>query len=258
MRRPCLESTVVLLTFAALAVASPATAFERWSGDTAETVAEGRWEAGLASPLRYGLTDDVELAAHPGWLLGLPNAAAKVAWTRSARWTISTEHSVAYPTLFLSLLARRGAGGVLPETSQVPQALLLDNTVLATAGLGDDYALTFETGVTVGPRLSVSDMPTIDFPFAYPRIAALHTLATPHAGAGFDAGLGESFGLTTDLDVFVIPGLGDLAFEQGASLIWSLTAQTRVLVGYRASMGSYPFGWDFKVLPTANIQSAWD
>jgi len=51
-----------------------------WSSGTAHSLPKGQWEVGLFQPLRYGMTDDQDIALHPLIALKLPNLVYKKTW----------------------------------------------------------------------------------------------------------------------------------------------------------------------------------
>ena len=229
-----------------------------WTAGTAKTVAPERLELGVFGPVRYGLSERLEVATHPGWAVLSPNLSAKISWGKAGTWRFATRHRLAYPTPLLRTLSRRGAGGILPGNAQVPHIFALNNAVLASTDLGNEYLLTLDLGLIVAPRFGSSNMPTIDFPFAYPRTAAYHTLGTGHAGVRLDGPIAGPVGFRADVDTFVMPEWGDVAFEHGITIIWSITPDWRLSAGYRLSVGSYPFGWDWRVVPVADMQFGWN
>ncbi len=264
-RRPTLP-IAALLAALFLGVATPASAQDRWTSGTASTVAEGRWEMGVFGPLRYGLNDHVEVSTHPGWDLIAPNVRAKIRWVNTDTWEVATTHALTYPTMLLRTLSRSGAGGVLPATAKVPQAVVLDDAVIATAKVAGGLRVSMQAGLLVAPRFGDSHMPTIDFPFVYPRTAALHSWGTPYAGIQLQRhfrGDGprqedlNMLGAELDMQTFWMPEAGDMALEISGKAFLDLTARTRVQLGFLFSVGSYPFGWDTRTLPTADVLFAW-
>jgi len=72
-----------------------------WSSGTAHSLPKGQWEVGLFQPLRYGMTDDQDIALHPLIALKLPNLVYKKTWVEKNSWTIATRHGFYYPTPLL-------------------------------------------------------------------------------------------------------------------------------------------------------------
>ena len=102
-----------LLVAVALLMAVPASAENRsFLMGTAKNLPAGRIEMGVFEPLRLGVSDTLEIDLQPAIAFLMPNLTVRLAWTPS----ITTEHTVAYPTPLLMVLSREGTGGVLPKT----------------------------------------------------------------------------------------------------------------------------------------------
>jgi hypothetical protein len=251
----CLVLTASCLAAAARAQAvSPA----RWADHSALTTAKGRVEVGVFNQSSYGVTDRLELRTHPLWVFVLPQVHAKRRWFDGDTWHISSSHGLLYPTLFLDLVAKEGTLGLLPATTDIPQALLLQNAALLTARLGYDQWLTLEGGATVGPR--THDSLLLDFPFLYSRFAALNAPIVPHAAVG---ALGAS---VSNLDYalytkFSWLPLGDVSnaysWETSAELGWSFSDELRLSLSARAEYARFPVGTHWYWFPLGDVQMAW-
>ncbi len=232
-----------------------------FAGHTAYVVGEGRFEVGVFDELRYGVSENVEISAHPLWMFVMPNVSAKIAWVPLAKAQISTRHALVYPTLLLGLLAREGTGGILPPTTEVPHIFGLTNELLVSGQLSASHTLTWKGGVHVAPRSGGSSTPgtefvTIDLPLIYARTAAYHSAATVHSGLALDGPLLGAFSFLIGADMFFLPGLdeGRFAFEQGTTLRWNASQTWILQAGYKLVVGSYPFGNQTHLLPTADVK----
>ena len=76
-----------------------------WSSGTAHSLPKGQWEVGLFQPLRYGMTDDQDIALHPLFAIKLPNLVYKKTWVEKNSWTIASRHGFYYPTPLLQFLS---------------------------------------------------------------------------------------------------------------------------------------------------------
>lgn len=251
-----------LLVVLPLLVPPPANAQSRidgaWSGQTANTLPRGRVERGLFLPLRWGITDRVEVSAYPLAGILAPNGRAKIEWRRDGPATISTVHALAYPTPLLETIARDGTGGILPANSEVPPMLTVRNGVLMTNDLGEGHETTTSFYVTTTPRFAAADVPTIDLAVAYPRTASYHTFATFRGQVDLRGPIAGEFGYRAGLDLFVLPGLdGKATLEQTGRLAWAPGPRFRMMVGYLFSYGDYPFGTQWNVYPLFDLQFAW-
>lgn len=231
----------------------PSVAPSPWSGDTALTVPAGRIEFGLFHQLHWGVTDDVELAAHPALFFLMPHVEAKVLWYRGEPFYIASRHRLSYPTILLGLLATEGAGGLLPADTDVPQALIIDTDLLATLAFADSHFATLEAGLSVAPRGS-GDMPLLDFPYLYPRFSVLDTTANVRAGGGIEGQVGEHFAYGLDLDFWWLPAVsGGYAVEHGLNLTWRFSDDHALTGGYRLSHARYPAGNQVHWLPYVDV-----
>jgi hypothetical protein len=238
---------------------------DAWSGNSAMTIEEGRLEFGLLSPLRWGVTDDIELSAHPVLFFALPHVEAKIYWglldgddtggVGWGRWHVGSRHRLSYPTPMLNLISRRGTGGILPDTADVPQTIRLENDVLFTLPVRRWFVPTLSTGVTVAPRFGGGDMPIVDFPFLYTRFAAINTFATFRAGAAVEGEIVRNVVYALDVDLHVLPVIpGGYVVEQGAQLAWQPSRHFQLGAGYRVAAGHYPVGDIWQWFPYVDVR----
>ncbi|MBA2662086.1 MAG: hypothetical protein H0U74_07295 [Bradymonadaceae bacterium] len=259
MKRSVLAATL----FAALLAASPATAELKtasFRADSAYPLPEGRFELGLFGPLRYGLSERVELSAYPLYFFVIPNISAKYALMASGPFQVATRHSLVYPTLLLGLVSREGTGGILQPTTNAPHILALTNEALITRALGANHSTTLKLGISVAPRFGGGDAPgteleTIDLPLIYARTAAYHSFATARAGIAFAGKIAGPFAYTVDADYFFMPEMdGSFAFEHATMLSWHASDDFLVQAGYTLVFGEYPFGTQLHVLPMIDLK----
>lgn len=224
-----------------------------WSTGTAIPMPEDRWEFGLIHPLRWGVAEGLELSTHPVLTLVMPHVDAKILWYDEAPLHLASRVGLAYPSLLLDLVAREGAGGLLPPTSEVPQGVIADTDLLMTLSLHDTHWLTLEAGLSVAPR-GASDIPVLDFPFLYPRFAVLSAPFVLHWGLGVEGVLWEQLGYTVDVDVWSMAEvMGGWALEHGLSMTWYINETVGLSAGYRLSRSRYPAGIQLHVLPYLDV-----
>ena len=226
-----------------------------WSGDSAWTIAADRVEFGLFQPLRWGVTDSLELSAHPLLQLALPHVEAKIAWHQHGEFAFASRHRLSYPTLFLETVSREGAGGLLPADTDVPTMAGLDTAWLMSWSANQYALFTFELGLSLAPHLSDGDAVLLDFPFLYSRFAATAGGASVFAamvvnGALFDGLLAWQF----DARFTTVPAVPrGFAVEPGFSLSWRPSDGFSMLLGMRVARGRYPVGLRTHVLPTFDV-----
>ena len=235
------------------AIASVPDEAAAWTTSTAMTAPEGRWEFGIFHPLHWGVTERVELSTHPILTAVMPHVDAKVSWFAEDGLYIATRHGLSYPSLFLNLLAKEGALGLLPAGTSVPEGVIIDSDALVTMTLAPSHWVTAELGFSVAPR-GAGDMPVVDFPYMYPRFAVLSAPVVLHGGVGVEGVLWGALGYTADVDMWWLPATdGGYALEHGLSLTWRISNHVAVAAGYRLSHAHYPAGDQLHFLPYADV-----
>jgi hypothetical protein len=231
----------------------PAT--RRFAPGTAYTLPAGRFETGVFAPLRYGLTDDLELSVHPLWFFTWPGVTARKQWMHRDAWTITTSHSLEVPTPFLRLIQVDGTGGIIPTDNRVPWFGLTDQRLLFTAEVLPGHDLTWFMGFSAAAHAGGMRMDTIDYPLVYPRLSALYNGITARAGLDLDGRIRGDFHYTVDFDLFVMPEDDQtrLAFEHSAGVIYRSGRRWQVFVGYKFAWSQLPFGSERVWLPLVDL-----
>ena len=228
-----------------------------WSEHTAHTLPKGRWEVGLFGPLRYGLSEDLELSLHPVWALIAPHVAIKKDLTSLGQWRLGVRQSFSYPTLLLQNLARGGIGGVLPPDVSVPHIISSDTRLLLTKDYSPKASVTMRVQLNVAPRAGDSTFPHIPVPVVYPRIASYRGIATLGAGAFTRCGFHEGWEIRTDTQLWYMAGNeANWAAEQWVSVRWFATERFSVDAGMVGTVGAYPYGLNWHLIPTLDLNWA--
>jgi hypothetical protein len=254
-----------LLAFAVAVFASGAPAAEPsaerlWSGNHAPTIPRGRVELGLFQSSHYGLTDRIELSLHPILFFALPHVEAKVLAHEQGRLSWAVRGRLAYPTLFLGLVSRSGAGGLLPETSSPPQALQIEGDVLGSVAWAETQLASASLGLAVAPHASFTpdELPLLDFPFLYPRFAPLYSVLVPRLGLSFEGRVVSKLFYEVALSGYLMPGLPDVgtayALEQAVALEYRFCPCTAISAGLRASEAKYPYDTLVHFLPYLDVR----
>ena len=221
-----------------------------WSSGTAHSLPKGQWEVGLFQPLRYGMTDDQDIALHPLFAIKLPNLVYKKTWVEKNSWTIATRHGFYYPTPLLQYITGAEKFKIVAPQFEFPTLIGLTNEILATRSLGDGL-LTGKAGLLLG--LGGGDLDptsTIDVPLVYPRLAVYYNGWGLRLGADYMAPIKGRWSGFVDGDVFLYPGSASaLFFETKVLLIWTKSSRLRFMVGYKITYGEYPFGSHWQILP---------
>ena len=216
-----------------------------WDLETARTLPPGRLTVGVFAPLRWGVTESLELSTHPLWNLVVPNLAAKVALPGSLDWDVALEFGLSHPTPLLHLLSVEGTGGVLPADASIPDLLALDVHAFFTYRIARRQALTFRFGGRMVEAFGPRNFPTIDYPFVYGQTAPYVT------GMGMDLQVAATgrlfgdFGYRADLTLYVIPRSdGPFTLEQSGAVFYELGERWRLKLGYKFVAAQMPYGFD--------------
>lgn len=215
---------------------------------SAQTLAPGQGEIGLLAPLRYGLSDGIEISTHPLLMLVAPNGALKRQWVTQGALRLATRHAVLYPSGLYSVLARDGTGGILPHETLVPHILALTNEVLVGYHPDSRLSLTGKVGATLAVRLGEENVASIDLPWAYTRQAPHRRGWGLVAGADLALRLHARVDASASVDVFVLGARrGRYGVEHRGTLAWQATEALRLVLGYAAFYQQYPYGTELNL-----------
>lgn len=237
----------------------------------APTIKKGQLEIGALSASKWGMTDRVELGAHPIGMFLLPSARAKISWwyderpaghRHSTLW-FSTLHRISVPTPFLYLLSREGSMGLVPADAEIPFALQLENAAIVSAGFSDQLlSLSFGIGVAIEGS---SDLPMIEFPFIYTTLAPLYAPYALRGSLSFEGPLYGPFdyqlahrmnGFKPDADLAWPDGPAPWVYAQETALRAQLRIgdSQRLSLGVTTSVAHYPIGYRFYWIPTVDYR----
>jgi hypothetical protein len=232
---------------------------------------------GAFSSAAYGVTDRVELRAHPVGMFLFPSLRAKVNfWSAYSRglcpcrisqraWWFSTGHRIFVPSPLLGLLAKEGSGGLLPANTEIPLSLAMMNEAVLTRDLLG-HLWTLSAGVTVAGGRS-NDLPMVEFPFLYSTLASLYSPFVVHMGLAVE---GTVFG---PLDYEVAPRM--VMFRPDEGIPWPgedtpmaysqetklglhlrLGQHHRLCAGAALVIARYPIGVRSFLVPTLDYRAA--
>jgi hypothetical protein len=152
----------------------------------------------------------------------------------------------------LNLISKEGAGGLLPATTDVPQALELEADGVVSFRFHERQLASLTAGVAVAPRGESSDFPLLDFPLLYPRFAPLYSWGVPRFELYVEGhvieGLYYGAGIRTYL-LFLDEVEGEYAFEQVLAPEYRFGERFAVELGVRTSLARYPVGTRLHWLP---------
>ncbi len=216
-----------------------------WLSGTAYTLSQGRWEYGLFQPIRWGQSEDREISFYKLTALLMPGVNVKQRWLQRYQWTLSSTHSVYYPTPLLKIIAKEGIGGMISPEFDIPNMVSLWNMALASKRVDPNRILTLKAGVAFGfGGLDLPEGSTIDLPLVYHRLAVYYNGWLMRFGADFNIRISKKWAYMVDGDLFLIPGMkGSLALEHKGLLTWEKSNNFHLTLGYKFIYGEYPDGY---------------
>lgn len=227
-----------------------------WSDGTANTLPKNRIELKLFQLSSIGLTDKLELSAHPLMMFLLPQVKLKAGWGKIAGATIASEHELIYPTFFLGVVSMKGTGGLISPEFHYPQMIAIYNGILATWGVSKNAVLTGKAGMAFSLRSGpINPYSTIDLPVIYPRLKVFYH--NPEIDLGFDFRwrVLSCFGWQFSGESFIFPGTtNNVFFENRSALGYYSKKQTlHIELGYKLCYGIYPSGPQLHLLPLLDV-----
>ncbi len=221
-----------------------------WSSSTADVIKARTFELGIFNSLKYGLTETMQLDAHPINFFYLPNIALKKSWLGKESMTLSTEHSFAFPSLFMNVISKEGTGGLLPSTVEFTNFAFIENTTLFT--YGEDVKVTAFAGLTVMLGEIEETIPTIDYPIIYEKLSAYYNRYSANYGASLYLDYNR-VKVDVELKMYVLPQRDSHAdfshIKQKTVVSYQLFNSVLFDLGYAFAGGKYPFGSDYKFFP---------
>ncbi|MEI8005616.1 MAG: hypothetical protein WCI48_05370 [Bacteroidota bacterium] len=227
-----------------------------WTGGTACNVPKHRTELALFTVSRYGISDKLEISAHPLMFFIMPQVTLKAGWGRYSGFTLATEHSIFYPSLFMNLVARKGTGGLISPQYTIPQMFAVYNRFLVSYSPFKSSLLTAHAGIAFSVKFGPLDPgSTIDLPVIYPRLAVFYNQPEFDAGLDFRGKFIPRFGWVFNLQNFFVCGtLQNYFFENKGVLAYTSKKETlRIEAGYKLCFGKYPYGMQWHLLPAIDL-----
>jgi hypothetical protein len=217
---------------------------------SADTLEDNGWHVGIFAPLRYGITDDLEVSSHPISAFWNGNFALKKGWGEFGGWGVATRHGFSYPTRLLGAFARDGAGGILPLDAEIPHIIAADTRVLMSRGITDTTRFTLGARLTLAPAFGESSWGPLDMPLVYARTAAARNGAATNISVALDGRWNESFSWLSSTEAWYLPGsVGAWSVEQTIATAWSTKGGFSVQGGAIFVAGEYDYGTNWHVLP---------
>lgn len=237
----------------ATAQAQDSTSFKPWSYKTAHCLPAKSWEYSITGPLRYGISNRVELQTNPLANIVMPNLAARVHIGHATAYTLATEHKLTYYTSFLKFLQGKGTGALIPPTADIPAIWMLSNSVAITKPIGKTIAtsqLTLNLSLRSKP---MSKLYTVDIAMIYPRFAPIFNGPTFKWSNNVQGKLYHKFNYLVSADIYKVMAKDhNFFFEAGAHALWAPSARVNISAGTKLVYGNYPFGHQWNLIPAVN------
>lgn len=233
---------------------------QNWSLGSAYLLPKGRLEIGLFQPLRYGLSQSLELSTHPLVFILMPNLSLKWLHNSLGGFTLATRHCITYPSPLLRNLAREGIGGLISPEFDIPDMVSLYNEVLLSRNLTDQHLFTGKLGIALAKKFGdLDERTTIDLPIVFPRLAVFYHDYSFRFGFDVQGKLFKRWNYLLDADLFYIPKSDEnMAFEHKGLVLWTKSLRFQLCVGYKLTYGEYPFGTQWHLLPFLfDLQWSW-
>jgi hypothetical protein len=227
-----------------------------WTEGTACNIPKNRCELALFTTSRYGITDKLELSAHPLMVFLMPQVKLKVGWGKYSGFALATEHGIFHPTLFLRLVARKGTGGLISPEYTIPQMFAIYNRFLVSYSPFRQALLTAHAGIEFAVKFgSLDPQSTIDLPIVYPRLAVFYNEPEFDAGLDFRGKFIPRLGWLFNFENFIVCGTPRNYFmENKGVLAYTSKKETlRLEAGYKLCFGIYPHGSQWHLLPVIDL-----
>ena len=245
----------LLLSFGAL-FSQATSAFH--SANDARLLPKGQWQVGLFAPLRYGLSPNVELSAHPLWFFIIPNISAKWSHGSMSDYHLAGRHALVYPTPLLRTISKKGTGGIISPEFDTPQMLIINNELLISRDW-PGLTATLSLGAGLSLRSGAYDERTsVDLPVVFPRMNVLYHGYRLFGGVDLNGRLYKKLNWQAETTFLSCPSAeADFAFEQKALLSWIRSERFQLCGGCLLTYGKYPFGEQWHLLPLIDLRWAW-
>ncbi len=212
-----------------------------WSKGTTDVLPQGRWEVGIFQPLSYGLNETTELSTFALADLVMPNITLKKFWKNLDGWKFASKHSLVYPSLFLNVIAKEGAFGILPDNSAIPQIFVLNNQFMVSYKFNECLNFIPKIGFSAALVSGDSDFPTIDMPFVYNRTSIYHENIMFNIGLDIRGNITPKLEYLIDIDKFIMDKeYCEFSYEQKAIIIWKINRRFALSGGYKLCYSDYP------------------
>ena len=243
---------------------------QNWKSYSANILPKKRFEVGLFQPFRYGYSETLEYSTYPLWFFVMPNLTLKKSHEKFSGYNMASKWSLFYPRPILNMVSKKGIGGFIDPTIDIPVMLGFSFSLILTKPMSG-MDISFNTGMDIGLAFDdLDDRVNIELPLLYHRLSVFHNNYGFHTGFDLEKNITDQFSVLVDLDFSILPGmdtkdtdsgitklLGEYSFEHKALLIYRKSETFRLLTGYKFVFGEYPFGPESRLLPFLPLVDSW-
>jgi len=234
-------------------------------GHNAENLAKSQLRYSLFTFSEYGINDQITLIAHPLWVFLSPDISLKWNLSKNSTTVISLMHGLSCPTPILSLISRKGTGGVISPEFDIPFMLAIKNGILANYHFYDNHV--FSAGLAIEFALfndKLEPGSSIDLPVIAPRFNVFYRNPGIEFNIGVEGKLYKKFDYYTKTELFLFPfqnknfkeeygNTNGFFGELTGMAFWNISKKFKLGLGGRLCYGSYPFGTQWHLLPAIDF-----
>jgi hypothetical protein len=230
-----------------------------WGASNALTIAPQTSEGALLGRFRLGVTRRLELSGRPLFSALVPGLEAKVQVWNNGSWFLATRTELLSPTPLLRVIAKEGAFGLLPASTQAGFGVILENALLLSHRLGSNQWGTLQGGGTMAIGRQ-DKLPLLEFPFLYARYTPIVSGGSLFLSVATNGELfGPSFGyeFATQLWLLPIAPARRFATETKMAVTWNISESRRLELGTHISINEFQIGWRSYWLPSIDYSWKW-
>jgi hypothetical protein len=226
-----------------------------WSEHSAVIQPRGHLCFGIVQPLRYGLSERIELSGSPFIFPIDPNIILKIRYSLKSNFIVTSEHHINFPTPFLRLICAEGIGGVISPQFKMPVMVSFYNGILISYPATIKFLITIRSGLSFAIHSEKPDAgSTIDLPLIFPRLAVYYNPVVLHEGFNLEKAFSEKIYGILRTEFFIIPKSSEnIFFENRGILRWKTGRRFFIQGGYTLCHGKYPFGSQWHLLPNLDL-----
>jgi hypothetical protein len=213
--------------------------------DTAATLPAGEVTVGIFAPLRWGISDRIELEIAPLVSILAPSPMLRVRHVERDGWTVTGEYGLSYPSLLFGL----SRGFLFPSGDSggdVPQVLVPHLAFIASNEVAPDHVVSVRGSLAFGLPLTRGDVLPLDGFIAPLEVLVAPMLRQYHGrfAVSWDGALSEVFRARSTLAIHRI-GEQPAGYAQSSPWLVSWHAAVDMRVGRLSRLSLGVMWWNF-------------